>query len=583
LKDIRLGIFFFALFLKLGFTFFKLILMTNSDIADIIQLTGKLLDLHDVDEMRAKAYIASVFTIERLDNPIAEMSQKDLLQIRGFGKLLSANIEEIVNTGQLGELQNLINITPEGIFDIFKVKGLGVKKIKTLWKDLGIDNVNDLKIACENNKIAETKGFGQKTQDAILDSLAFIQAQQGKLRMDKGAFLSKEILLQIKHLYPEAYEVGQVIRKSETVDLLQFMVVKDGFGGLKFDETTFNQEIKRSSPSAWRGFYKDFLVPIEIEKVSQKDFVNKQLIKNADENHLKFQNKEGVTLLSHLSRTPYSSEVEAYKTFGYNYIVPEMREGINEFEWIEKHKNEELVTWDALKGTVHNHSTYSDGKHTLKEMADYCQSLGFEYFGIADHSQTASYASGLWPETVKKQHKEIDFLNAQYQNFRILKGIESDILINGSLDYENDVLASFDYIVASVHAVLNMDIERATQRLLKAIENPYTNILGHLSGRLLLSRKGYPLDYKMIIDACADNKVVMELNASPYRLDIDWRWIDYCLSKDVMISINPDAHEMKGLHDMHYGVEVARKGGLPTEMTLNCLSTTEILKVFSKK
>jgi DNA polymerase (family 10) len=557
--------------------------MTNSDIADIIQLTGKLLDLHDVDEMRAKAYIASVFTLERIENPIAGMSHKDIMQIRGFGKVLSANIEEIVNTGQLRELQDLIEITPEGIFDIFKVKGLGVKKIKTLWKDLGIDNINDLKIACENNKIAETKGFGQKTQDAILDSLAFIQAQQGKLRMDKGAFLSKEILIEIKNIYPDAFEVGQVIRKCETVDFLQFIVVKDGFGGLKFDGTTFNQEIKLSSPSAWRGFYKDFKVPIEIEKVSQKDFVNKQLIKNADENHLKFQNREGVTLLTHLSRNLYSSEVEAYKSFGYDYIVPEMREGMSEFVWIEKYKNEELVTWAALKGTVHNHSTYSDGKHTLKEMAEYCQGLGFQYFGIADHSQTASYASGLWPETVKKQHKEIDILNSQYQNFKILKGIESDILINGSLDYENDVLGSFDYIVASVHAVLNMDIEKATRRLLKAIENPYTNILGHLSGRLLLSRKGYPLDYKMIIDACADNKVVMELNASPYRLDIDWRWIDYCLSKDVMISINPDAHEMKGIHDMHYGVEVARKGGLPAEMTLNCLNTAEILKVFSKK
>ncbi|MCP9766977.1 DNA polymerase/3'-5' exonuclease PolX [Lacihabitans sp. LS3-19] len=557
--------------------------MTNSDIADIIQLTGKLLDLHDRDEMRAKTYIASVFTLERLENPISEMSQKEVMQIRGFGKVLSANIEEIVKTGQLSELQGLIDITPEGIFDIFKVKGLGVKKIKTLWKDLGIDNINDLKIACENNKIAETKGFGQKTQDAILESLAFIQAQQGKLRMDKGAFLSNAILEEIKKRYPDVYEVGQVIRRCETVDLLQFMVIKDGFGGLKFDESTFKQEMKLSSPSAWRGFYKDFQVPIEIEKVASKDFVNKQLMKNSDENHLKFQNEEGITLLSHLSKISFTSEKEAYKTFGYDWIVPEMREGLNEFEWIEKHKNEELVTWDSLKGTVHNHSTYSDGKHTLKEMADYCQSLGFEFFGIADHSQTASYASGLWPETVIKQHKEIDALNAQYQNFRILKGIESDILINGSLDYENDVLASFDYIVASVHAVLNMDIEKATLRLLKAIENPYTNILGHLSGRLLLSRKGYPLDYKKIIDACAANRVVMELNASPYRLDIDWRWIDYCLSKDVMISINPDAHEMKGIHDMQYGVEVARKGGLPKEMTLNCLSTSEILKVFSKK
>jgi DNA polymerase (family X) len=557
--------------------------MTNSEIADIIQLTGKLLDLHDRDEMRSKVYISSVFALERLETPIAEMSQKEIGLIRGFGKVLSANIEEILQTGTLKELDSLIEITPEGIFDIFKVKGLGVKKIKTLWKELGIDNINDLKIACENNKIANTKGFGQKTQEAILESLAFLQEQMGKLRMDKGAILSAEILEKIKMNYDTAHEVGHVVRKSETIDLLQFIVVKDGFGGLKFDETVFHQDIKTSSPSVWRGLYGDYAVAVEIEKVSTRDFLVKSFIKNSSEEHLKYQNAEDITLLSHLTKNTFKDEEEVYSTFGFPYIIPEMREGRNEFDWIKTHTNDQLVSWEALKGTVHNHSTYSDGSHTLKEMADYCRSLGLKYFGIADHSQTASYASGLWPETVVKQHQEIDDLNANYADFRILKGIESDILVNGDLDYENDVLASFDYVVASVHAVLNMDKEKATRRLLKAVENPYTSILGHPSGRLLLSRKGYPFDYKMIIDACAANKVSMELNASPYRLDIDWRWIDYCLSKGVMISINPDAHEMAGIHDMHYGVAVARKAGLTTDMTLNALGTDEILKVFSKK
>ena len=557
--------------------------MTNSDIADILKLTGKLLDLHDRDEMRSKVYISSVFSLERLETPIAEMSPKEVAQIRGFGKVLSANIEEIVHTGTLKELNDLIEITPEGIFDIFKVKGLGVKKIKTLWSELGIDNINDLKIACENNKIANTKGFGKKTQDSILESLAFLQEQMGKLRMDKGAMLSSVILAKIKEVYENAHEVGQVIRKNDTLDLLQFLVVKDGFGGLKFNEELFHQELKLSSPSVWRGFFGEFAIPIEIEKTSSKDFLIKNFVKNADENHLKYQNADGTTLLNHVSKNTFSDETELYKAFGFNYIVPEMREGRNEFEWIKQHNNDELVTWEKLKGTVHNHSTYSDGSNTLKEMAEYCKSLGLAYFGIADHSQTASYASGLWPETVAKQHQEIDTLNAAYQDFAILKGIESDILPNGDLDYEKDVLASFDYVVASVHAVLNMDKEKATRRLLKAVENPYTSILGHPSARLLLSRKGYPFDYKMIIDACAANKVVMELNASPYRLDIDWRWIDYCLSKGVMISINPDAHELKGIHDMHYGVAVARKAGLTADMTLNCLDKEGIMKVFSKK
>ena len=236
-----------------------------------------------------------------------------------------------------------------------------------------------------------------------------------------------------------------------------------------------------------------------------------------------------------------------------------MREGNFEFDWVQKHQNDELITWDGLKGILHNHSTYSDGKHSLKEMADYCRELGFEYLGIADHSKTASYAKGLSEERVYEQHAEIDKLNQAYslmtdRPFKILKGIESDILGDGSLDYPDDVLKSFDYIVASIHQNLKMTEEKAMSRIIGAIENPYTTILGHPTGRLLLSRAGYPVDYKKMIDACAANNVIIEINASPYRLDLDWRWIQYALEKGVKLSINPDAHEKDGYFDMHYGV-----------------------------
>lgn len=556
--------------------------MSNSEIADIIELTGKLLDLHDKDEMRSKTYLSSVFTLERLETDLSTMQSSEISAIRGFGKLMTKNIEEILQTGTLQELTDLVAQTPEGIFDIFKVKGLGVKKIKVLWNELGLDNINDLKIACENGKIALQKGFGQKTQDSILESLAFLQAQQGKLRMDKALFLSQEILAVLSSMYEGVEEVGQVIRASQTVDLLQFIVPKDGFGSLKLPEP-FEIDVKESSPSMWRGtFYKN-QIKIEIEKVASKDLVWKRMLRNSAEEHLKLKNDKGEHLLQFVQNSNLSSESDIYEAFGSSYIIPEMREGFTELDWIKSNKNEQIVTWDSLKGTLHNHSTYSDGKNTLKQMADYAKEIGLTYFGIADHSQTATYASGLKPETVLKQHEEINLLNAQYSDFKIIKGIESDILPNGDLDYENDVLASFDYVVASVHSVLNMDIDRATQRLIKAIENPYTSILGHLSGRLLLSREGYPLHYQKIIDACAANKVVMELNASPYRLDIDWRYIEACLKKGVMISINPDAHTMHGLLDMHYGVKVARKAGLSSEMTLNCKSYVELMKVFNKK
>jgi DNA polymerase (family 10) len=259
-----------------------------------------------------------------------------------------------------------------------------------------------------------------------------------------------------------------------------------------------------------------------------------------------------------------------------------MREGLQEFAWSEKHAPNDLIEFADLKGCVHNHSTYSDGKNTLLEMAEASRAMGLQYFGIADHSQYAAYAGGLKEEDIQRQHAEIDALNATWTDFKILKGTEADILPDGSLDYNNRILASFDYVVASVHAQLVMDQDRAMERLLKAIENPYTSILGHPTGRLLLTRAGYPIDTLKILDACRANGVSIELNASPYRLDLDWRYIYAAMEKGVFVSINPDAHKIEGLRDMEYGVRVGRKGGLLKSLTLNALSLPDILKFFSK-
>lgn len=557
--------------------------LTNSDIADIIQLQGKLLDLHDVDVARAKAYVDSVFSIERLEKPILGMNATQIGQIRGYGKVLQKPILEILETGTTQELQDLVKNTPEGIFDILKVKGLGVKKVKILWKDLGIDNLKSLKAASENGEIAKLKGFGEKSQDSIIESIAFLESLKGKLRLDKALQLSQVILQEIKKSYPETFEVGEVLQRENIISELSFIVVKDGFGGIKLPAELFEQDMKESSPSIWRGNFIGFDINISIEKASSKSLVSRLIIKSSKEEHLRFQNEKSETFLSFLNGKEFATEEDAYMQFGMPYIIPEMRNGLHELEWAEKHNVADIITWDDIKGTVHNHSTYSDGAASLKEMAQACIDLGFAYFGIADHSQTASYAGGLWPETVVKQHKEIEILNAGFPNgFKILKGIESDILPDGSLDYEPEVLKTFDYIVASVHSVLTMDIERATSRLIKAIENPYTSILGHPTGRILLRREGYPIDYEKIIDACAANGVIMELNASPYRLDLDWRWIDYCVQKGVMISINPDAHSIEGLKDIMYGVMIARKAGLTTAMTLNAKPLNELMKILKK-
>jgi DNA polymerase (family 10) len=260
-----------------------------------------------------------------------------------------------------------------------------------------------------------------------------------------------------------------------------------------------------------------------------------------------------------------------------------MREGRGEVEKARNGNMPELIELTELKGILHNHTTYSDGSNSLTEMAEYAKALGYQYLGICDHSQSAQYAGGLKPEAIYKQQAEIDKLNKSLAPFKIFKGIESDILGDGSLDYSQEVLSTFDFIVASVHSNLKMNEEKAMMRLIKAIENPYTTILGHPTGRLLLMREGYPIDHAKIIDACAANGVCIEINANPYRLDIDWRWIDYAMHKNVMLSINPDAHETVGYHDMYFGVCVARKGGLTAEYCLNALSLDEIQKWFNNK
>ncbi len=566
--------------------------MSNSDIVDTIELTAKLLELHNEDEFRIKTYTNAAYNLDKYVGELSQLDFTQLTQIQGVGKMMAGKILEMVSTGQLRDLQDLLAKTPEGVIEMFKIKGLGAKKIKVLWNELGIDNLNELQIACENGSISKVKGFGGKTQESILESLKFIQSQAGKLRMDKAAILAEIVLEELKKSFAMVEISGQVRRKSETVDTLTFLATyTDSLPD--FASEGFTKDEKSSSPFVWRGKFMENKISVEIRYVAENELLNKQFIYTANENHLKQRNENGVSLLSvGLSTglteglTQESAETAIYEKFGVPYIIPEMREGVNEFEWIKKNKNEDLVTWESLKGILHNHSTYSDGQHSLEQMATYCKELGCEYLGIADHSQSATYASGLLITKVQQQHAEIEQLNKKLsidRPFKILKGIESDILGDGSLDYPEEVLASFDYIVASVHSNLTMNQARATERLVRAIENPYTTILGHPTGRLLLSRQGYPIDYKEVIDCCAANGVVIEINASPYRLDLDWRWIEYALDRNVMLSINPDAHEMQGYHDMHYGVAAARKGGLTKNMTFNALSLVEIEEYLGRR
>lgn len=564
--------------------------MTNSEIVDLLELTGRLMELHDRDAFKTRSYQTAAFNLDKSTADLSNMPVEELVKLQGVGKSVAQKIREIAETGHLTELDELLAQTPQGVLDMFRIKGLGVKKVRTLWHELGITNLRDLQLAGENGQIAKIKGFGASTQEKILAALEFLQEQQGKVRMDKAAMIANLLVERLTPHFERVEISGQVRRKAQEVDAIQLLIqTSDPVAAMLTLNGLDNleQNVPDSSPFAWRGHLAGFDVLVELLFYPAEQMNRQLFIQTATDAHLKQAGTGGVPLLqvAYSSVLPESAnttdvtEVETaiYEKAGLPYIVPEMREDDFAFRWASRHKNEELVTWDDLKGTLHNHSTWSDGKQSVADMAAYCQKLGLSYFGIADHSKTASYANGLDAERVRQQQLEIDELNKGFgADFRIFKGIESDILGDGSLDYDNDTLATFDYVVASVHQTLTMSEEKATNRLLRAIENPYTTILGHPTGRLLLAREGYPIDHRAIIDACAEHNVIIEINASPYRLDIDWHWIEYAMQQGVKLSINPDAHDFAGLLDMHYGVAIGRKGGLTKAMTFNALTLTEM-------
>jgi DNA polymerase (family X) len=533
--------------------------MSNEDICDALELTGRLLELHNDNPFKAKAYASASYKLSKLRYDFEGKELKDIEGIEGIGKGTAGKIYELMQNGITAELQELINKTPHGVIEMLSVKGLGPKKVGQLWRELQIESVGELLYACNENRLITLKGFGAKTQDTVRQNIEFKLQNSQKTHYAAVEHLVIRLIQTIRETQPgtQVEVVGEVRRKCEVIERIDIL--------LNAEKTTNTSALEALIP-----------LPVNYIYASTEEFTYHLFSLTATEEH---KQKAGFDLLK---KKTFSSEEEIYSELKLQFIEPELREGLQEVELARENKIPKLIEFNDLKGALHNHSTYSDGVNTVSEMADYCIQLGYEYFGICDHSKTAVYAQGLSVEKVIQQQEEIEALNKTYQGFRILKGIESDILSDGSLDYPTEILKTFDFIVASIHSNFKMSEEQATKRIIKAIENPFTSILGHPTGRLLLARPGYPIDHKKIIDACAANKVHVELNAHPYRLDIDWRWIDYCIQKGVMISINPDAHHNAAFYDMYYGTCVARKGMLTKEMCLNALPLNELLQKFKK-
>jgi len=547
--------------------------MTNKEIANKFQELASLMELHEENKFKIRSYSNAYITLRKQSDPLVEMSDAEIGSIKGVGKAISGKIRELIDNGAMETMKKYQDKTPLGIQDMLKIKGFGPKKIRVIWQDLGAESIGELLYACNENRLVELKGFGLKTQKDLKEKLEYFLASKNKFHYASLEQDADELLENIQQEMPDAQVslVGEMRRCCPIVSVIEILIGSDKDIEPLFENDFITLEEKEKGHFVAKS---EKGKPVIVYHCKSEEFGSKLFRYSSSDEFLKTFIKQN----DGLDFKGIADEKEIFEKANLPFIVPELREQVDILDLAKKKKLPQLIEEDDIKGVIHSHTTYSDGINTLREMAEYSKSSGYDYIGITDHSKAAFYANGLKEDRVLQQFEEIDSLNKELAPFKIFKGIESDILNDGSLDYPTDILRQFDFIIASVHSNLKMDKDKANTRLLKAIENRYTTILGHPTGRLLLSRTGYPIDHKKIIDACAVNGVAIELNANPYRLDLDWEWIPYALEKGVLISINPDAHSTGGIHDIHFGVLPARKGRLTKEMCLNAKSTEEFEK-----
>jgi DNA polymerase (family 10) len=528
--------------------------MSNKEIARKFNLLGKVMELHDENPFKVRSYTSAYASLRKVSSPLVEMSEEELSEIKGVGKAIVGKIVELRDSGSMVTLQRYVDITPPGIFEMLQIRGFGPKKVKVIWNQLNITTPGELLMACQENRLVELKGFGMKTQKALQEQLEFYFASRGQVHYAYVIDEANELLVLLQDRFSQKLVelTGEIRRKMPIVNAIEILTTAS-----EEEMEAFILELAEEIPEllSYKGY------AVEITQVEEAYFGMEQFEKSASKEFLE---------AADIEYEAYEEEESIFLEWDMAFVDPEYRESAMAVDQAKYGMLPDLITNEDMLGVVHNHSTYSDGLHTLKEMSDYTRDNGFQYLVMSDHSKAAFYADGLKEDQVEAQWAEIDQINASYDDgFRVYKGIEADILNDGSMDYGNDFLSQFEVVVASIHSQLNMDMEKANRRLIKAIENPHTHILGHMTGRLLLSRAGYPIDHGLIIDACAANGMIIELNANPQRLDMDWTWIPSALEKGVIISINPDAHVRESIHYMQFGVHVARKAGLTKEQCLN--------------
>jgi len=568
------------------------IVKTLSNIATLLELKGE-------NSFKIRAYKTGSDIIENFSGDIEQIAKDDKLdEIKGIGKALASKIQEIINTGKLSYYENLKSEFPDSIFELFDISNLGPKKIKNLYDSLKIDSIEKLEASCRSGEISQISGFGEKSVAKILEAIAFRKDNAKFFRTGDIAPIAENILNFLKKLpqVSQAKIAGSYRRGKEIVHDIDFIVatkspieVIDQFTKMVEVDEIISKGKTKSSIRLNNGLQCDlravksseFPFALSYFTGSKAHNIRMRSLANSNEYTL---NEYALIQKNKNEQISIQNETELYEKLGLTYIPPALREGQGEIEASQNSTLPNLVKIDNLKGTFHNHTTASDGKNSLEEMANAAKDLGLQYLGISDHSKSSVQANGLSADRLLNQIDEVKKYNNNIEdNFKIFSGVECDILKNGNLDYDDSILSQLDYSVASVHSSFSLTEKEMTKRVIKAIENPFVTMIGHLTGRLLLIRKPYDINVSKIIDACAENNTIIEINANPRRLDMDWRWWKHAKDKGVKCSINPDAHKIEHFQFLHFGIKIAQKGWLESSDVVNCLPLGKIEKLLNLK
>ena len=528
-------------------------MVNNHKIASLLREYALGLTLLGENEFKTKAFDKAAEAVESAEVNLSLVSSSDISKISGIGKSSLDKITQIIATGTFNEYQELLNNIPLGIIKLMGIRGFSTSKLKMIWLQEGLTSLDEIKAALMNNSLEGKKGFTHKVLTELQKSIEFYEENKSSYRLDEAFNLANQIIKYlIKNNIVEQAEITGILRRSmpliNKIDILYI-------GNIDPDKLLEKIKVEFEIKSI-----------LEFHKTTQGNYYKDLFLNTGPTNWI-----NSINIVSE----KVNSEKDIFTENKIEYFTPEQRDlRIN---------NPDLITYQDIKGCLHNHSTWSDGKNSIEEMVLACIERGLTYFGISDHSKSAGYANGLKVERIYQQIEEVKSIRHKYPDFTLFYGIESDILNTGALDYDDEVLKEFDFIVASVHSQLDMDIKTATARVIKAIENPFTNILGHPTGRLLGDRQGYPLDFLKIFDACKSNNVIIEINASPWRFDLDYSYYRQALDNGLMFSINPDAHAIHEIDEMKWGILQARKASLSVRDVLNTHTAEMVASIFKTK